>query len=94
MQRAGANTAVQSLVVDGYAEADQGEVDDVEDHNSVDDLLRSLGDLFPGVGCLSRSQASELSTGVCECRIDENAAEAVESVQETRTSVGLLARGS
>ena len=90
MQRTGASSAVQCLIVDGYNEANQGKVDYVEDDDSVDDLLRGFGDLFPGVGCLSCSQTSKLGAGVCECRVDENAAEAMEAVEEARTSVGFL----
>lgn len=58
------------------------EVDDVEDPETPNDLLRSSGNFLLRVGSLGSSQASELSASVGERRGDENGAEAVEAVEK------------
>ena len=63
-------------------QADQEQVDNVEDEDTPDNLLRSPGDLLGGVLGLSCGKADELGTGIGEGGSDEDTTEAVEAVQE------------
>jgi hypothetical protein len=83
VKRTGASTAIQCLVVDGHNQANQSKVHNVEEKDTVDDLLRGLGDLLPWVFRLSCRQAGKLGASVCECCVDENATEAMEAVAES-----------
>jgi hypothetical protein len=54
--------ATVKRTVFGYNEADEEEVDDVEDANAPDDLPRGFGDFFPRVFGLGRSQSSKFGS--------------------------------
>jgi len=61
MTRFGPATAVKCTVL-GYDEADEEEVDDVEDANTPDDLPRGFGDFFPRVFGFGSSQSSQFGS--------------------------------
>lgn len=92
MTRCGALARVQ-LAVWRNNEANQGKVDDVEDGNAPDDLLGSPRDLLPRVLGLGGGQTSQLGAGVGEGGGDEDAAEAVEAIEEPGITEWLLAVG-
>jgi len=64
-------------------QADQEEIDDVEDEDTPDDLLRSSGDFLSRVDGLGSSKTRELGTHVGEGCADEDAAKALKAVKET-----------
>lgn len=63
-------------------QADEEEVDNVEDEDTPDDLFAGARDLLCGVLGLSRGESDELCAGVGEGSSNEDAAEAVETVEE------------
>ena len=65
-----------------HDQADEQKVDSVEDEDTVDDLLRGFWDLFLWVDCFGRGQSGQLGASVGEGGGDEDAAKAVESVEE------------
>lgn len=79
--RRGSRTAVQGTVC-RYDESNKKKVDDVEDTDSPCDLIRGLRDLLPWIGCFRSSQSGQLGASVGERRSDEDAAEAVEAIEE------------
>ncbi|CAG9989383.1 unnamed protein product [Clonostachys byssicola] len=75
--------AQQTGVVRGEDEAEDEEVDDVEQGNSEEDLLASLGDGLAGSGRLSSGETNHLSTTEGEGGNDEDGAESSEAVAES-----------
>jgi hypothetical protein len=65
-----------------YVQSDEEQVHDVEDEDTEDDLFRGLRDLLDGVLRLCCGETDQFGTGVSERGVDEDAAEAVEAVQE------------
>ena len=63
-------------------EADNEEIDNVEDANPPDDLPRGSGDFFPGVFGLGCSQSSKLGSAKGEGGRDKNSAESMEAIKE------------
>ena len=57
----GSPTTVKRTVF-GYNEADEEEIDDIEDANAPDDLPRGSGDFFPRVFGLGSSQSSKFGS--------------------------------
>lgn len=75
--------AQQAGVVRGEDEAEDEEVDDVEEGNSEEDLLASLGDGLAGVGGLGGGEANHLSTTEGEGGNNKDGAESSEAVAES-----------
>jgi len=65
-----------------HDQANEEEVDDVENGETPDNLLGSSWDFPQGVGRLGSGQTSKLSASVGEGGRDENRAEALETVEE------------
>lgn len=65
-----------------HDQTNEQKVDSVEDQNTVDDLLRGLGDLLLWVDGFSCGQTGQLSASVGKCGGDENTAESVEAIEE------------
>lgn len=67
-----------------HDQTDEEEVDNVEDEDTPDDLLRGPWDLLDWVLGLGCGKTDELSAGVGERSSDENTTEAVEAIEEGR----------
>ena len=81
MTRFGTCATVQGAVL-WYDQTNEKKVDDVEDGDTPYDLLRGPGNLFSWVGRFRGSQSCQLSASIGKGRSDENAAEAVEAIEE------------
>lgn len=84
-ERRGARRATLSGVkraVGRHVQSNEEQVDNVEDEDTPDDLLRGPWDLLYGVLRLGGSKTDKLGTGVSESGGDEHAAEAVEAIEE------------
>lgn len=81
MARLGALATVQRTV-GRHDQPNEEEVDDVEDGDTPYDLFRGPRDLLFGVGRFRSGQSGQFSASVGERRSDEDAAEAVEAVEE------------
>lgn len=79
--RHGSRTAVQGTVC-RHDESNKKKVDDVEDTDSPCDLVRGLRNLLPWIGSFRSSQSCQLGASVGERCSDEDAAEAVEAIEE------------
>ena len=58
--------AIVKRAVFGYNEADEEEIDEVEDANAPDDLPRGFRDFFPRVFGLGSSQSSKFGSAIGE----------------------------
>ena len=83
MTRFGTFAAVQ-VTVGWYDQTDEEQVDNVEDGDTPDDLLRGPRNLLSWVGCFRGRQSGQLGASVGEGRSDEDAAEAMEAIEECR----------
>ena len=81
MTRFGTCATIQGTVR-RYDQTDEEKVDNVEDGDAPHDLLRGPGNLLFGVGRFRGSQSGQLGASIGEGRSDENAAEAVEAIEE------------
>lgn len=63
-------------------QANEEKVDDVEDGDTPDDLLRGPGDLLSRIDGFRSSQSGQLSASIGEGRSHEDTAEAVKAVEE------------
>jgi hypothetical protein len=81
MTRRGAFVTVQGAVL-RYNQTNEEKVDNVEDGDTPDDLLRGPRNLLLGVLGFRGSQPSQFGASVGERRSDEDAAEAVEAIEE------------
>lgn len=88
--RVGAGRAREPLVVVGEDEAEDEEVDDVEEGDAEEDLLGGLRDRLPRVSRLGGGQADQLRAAEREGRDDEDAGEPVEAVLERAGFVPVL----
>lgn len=77
----GSRTAVQGTVC-RYDEANEKKVDDVEDTDSPCDLIRGPRNLPLWIACFRSSQSCQLGASIGERCSDEDAAEAVEAIEE------------
>ena len=81
MTRFGTFTRIQRTVL-RYDQTDEEKVDNVEDGDTPHDLLRGPGNLLSRVGRFRGSQSGQLGANIGEGRSDEDAAEAVEAMEE------------
>lgn len=81
MTRFGTLATIQGTVL-RYDQTNEEKVDNVEDGDTPYDLLRGLRNLLLRVGRFRGSQSGQLSASIGEGRRDEDAAEAVEAVEE------------
>ena len=81
MTRFGA-CATQRGTICRYDQTDEEKVDNVEDGDAPHDLSRGPGNLPFWVGRFRGSQSGQLSASISEGRSDEDAAEAVEAIEE------------
>jgi hypothetical protein len=65
-----------------YNQPNEEEVDDIEDSDTPNNLLRSSWNLLSRVGRLGGSQSSELSASVGERSCNEDSTETVKAVEE------------
>ena len=79
--------AAEKGAVCRHDQADKKKVHDVEDADAPGDLLRSPRDLLLRVGRFRSSQSGQLGAGVCKRRGDEDAAEAMEAIEECAVRV-------
>jgi hypothetical protein len=77
-----ATSSVVQRAVRRHVQSDEEQVDDVEDEDTVDHLFRGLRDLLDRVLRLCCGKTDQFGTGVGEGGVDEDAAEAVEAIQE------------
>lgn len=85
-----ARSTLQPGIVRGKDEADNEEVDDVEEEDSPESLLRRPGDGLPGVVRLSGSETDELCSTEGKGCGDEDRAETTEAVPESAWLVPVL----
>ena len=83
MTRFGTFATIQGTVL-RYDQTNEEKVDNVEDSDTPYDLLRGSGNLLSWVGRFGGSQSGQLSASIGEGRSDEDAAEAVEAIEECR----------
>ena len=81
MTRFGTFATIQRTVL-RYDQTDKEKVDNVEDGDTPHDLSRGPGNLLFWVGRFRGSQSGQLSASIGEGRSDEDAAEAVEAIEE------------
>ena len=81
MTRFGTFALIRGTVL-RYDQTDEEKVDNVEDGDTPHDLLRGPGNLLFWVGRFRGSQSGQLSASIGEGRSDEDAAEAVEAIEE------------
>jgi hypothetical protein len=77
-----ASSATVKRAVCGHNEADEEEIDDVEDADTPDDLPRGFGDFSLGVFRLGSSQACEFGSAKSKRCCDEDGTESVEAIEE------------
>ena len=81
MTRFGTIVSVQDAIR-GYDQANEEKVDNVEDKYTPHHLFRGSGDLLLWVGRFCGSQSGQLSASVGEGSGHEDAAEAMEAIEE------------
>lgn len=82
MTRFGTFATVQGTVLRDD-QTNEEKVDNVEDGDTPYDLFRGPRDLSSWVGRFRSSQSGQLSASIGESRGDEDAAEAVEAIEES-----------
>jgi hypothetical protein len=80
---AGTTLASVKRAVGRDNETDEEEVDNVEDANTPDDLLGSLGDFLSWIGGLGSSKSSKFSSAKGKRGCNEDGTESVEAVEES-----------
>lgn len=78
-----ASSAAVKHAVFGHNEADEEEIDDVEDANTPDNLPRGFGNFFPRVFGLGSSQASKLGSAEGKRSCDKDGTEPMEAVEKS-----------
>ena len=75
--------AIVKVTVFGDNEADEEEIDDVENANTPDDLPGSFGDFFPRVFGLSSSQTRKFGSAKGKRGRDKDGTESMEAIEES-----------
>jgi hypothetical protein len=73
-----------------YNEADEEEIDNVEDADTPDDLLGGLWDFLLGVCGLGSCQSSKFSSAEGKRSRDKDGTESLEAIEETTGTVRLM----
>lgn len=81
---------VVQRAVGWYDEADEEEIDNVEDADTPDDLLGGLWDFLLGVCGLGSCQASKFGSAEGKRGRDEDGTESLEAIEETTGTVWLM----
>jgi hypothetical protein len=81
---------VEQRAVGWYDEADEEEIDNVEDANTPDDLLGGLWDFLLGICGLGRSQSSKFGSAEGKRGRDKDGTESLEAIEETTGTVWLM----
>ena len=81
MTRFGTCATIQGTIL-RYDQTNEEKVDNVEDGDTPYDLVRGPGNLLSWVGRFRGSQSGQLSASIREGRSDEDAAEAMEAIEE------------